>query len=92
MRDGLPLNEAYDGADMNRQSINTALTIAQQNGLRQLLDTLLDYDEPEAVVSSLQRIAERKAYSVTRGRIDGEAAGRWLAVAEALGKVSRELV
>ena len=67
------------------------LSDQERDVLKHYLTLLLEADEPEAMLGSLQRIAERKAHSVTQGKI-GEVEGeRWYALAEALARVRREL-
>jgi hypothetical protein len=67
------------------------LTQQEKEGLWQQLQLLLEADEPEAVLATLRRIAERKAHSVTRGFISGDEARRYQALAEALKVVEEEL-
>lgn len=56
---------------------------------------LLEADEPEALLGSLRRIAERKAHATMKGfmqgQIEGDEAKRWYNLAEALIKVEKEL-
>lgn len=56
---------------------------------------MLEADEPEALLSSLRRISERKAHAVMKGflngQIEGDEAQRWFNLAEALIKVEQEL-
>jgi hypothetical protein len=63
----------------------------EQAAFRHYLWVLLDANEPKAFLGSLRRLAERKAHSFTRGKIDADECGEWLALAEALCKVEREL-
>jgi hypothetical protein len=64
----------------------------ERETLRHFLGLLLDADEPEAMVASLRRLAERKANDAIRGAlVDRQAAQRWLALAEALAKVERQV-
>ena len=67
------------------------LTQQEKEGLWQQLQLLLEADEPEAVLATLRRIAERKAHSVTRGFISDNEARRYQALAEALEAVEDEL-
>ena len=67
------------------------LTQQEKEGLRQQLTLLLEADEPEAVVATLRRIAERRAHAVTRGAISDNEARRYHALAEALKAVEDEL-
>lgn len=56
------------------------------------LAQLFEYDETSAIIATLQRIAERKAFSFTRnGRQDYQTALRWQQLADALDAVSLEL-
>ena len=68
------------------------LSDGEKDALRAYLWLLLDADEPEAFLGSLRRMAERKAHSFTRGKIDANECERWLVLAEALLKVERELI
>jgi hypothetical protein len=67
------------------------LTQQEKEGLRQQLTLLLEADEPEAVVATLRRIAERRAHAVTRGAISDNEARRYQALADALKCVEDEL-
>ena len=67
------------------------LTEQEKEGLRQQLTLLLEADEPEAVLATLRRIAERKAHAVTRGLISDNEARRYQALAAALKCVEDEL-
>lgn len=67
------------------------LSELERAALHEYLGLLLDADEPGAFLGSLRRIAERKAHSFTRGKIDANECERWLTLAEALLKVEREL-
>jgi hypothetical protein len=67
------------------------LTEQEKEGLRQQLQLLLEADEPEAVLATLRRIAERKAHSVTRGAISDNEARRYQALADALKAVEEQL-
>ena len=56
------------------------------------LEQLFEYDETSAIIATLQRIAERKAFACTRnGRQDYQTALRWQQLADALDAVSLEL-
>jgi hypothetical protein len=72
---------------MNRPTIAGGLKAEQNAGLRHLLVELLENNEPEAILGSLKRIAERRAHSVTRGKIELEESRRWLALAESIDEV-----
>ena len=64
----------------------------ERETLKHFLGLLLEADEPEAMVASLRRLAERKAHYAIRGaRVDRQAAQRWQALAEALAKVERQV-
>ena len=72
--------------------LEPCLTEGERDTLRHFLGLLLEADEPEAMVASLRRLAERKAWCAVRGAlVDRQAAQRWLALAEALAKVEREV-
>ena len=66
------------------------LKINEKHALIFQLEQLFDHDETSAILATLQRIAERKAFSFTR-RQDYEAAIKWQALADAFDAVSREL-
>jgi hypothetical protein len=75
----------------NLRVLEPCLTKGERNTLRHFLGLLLEADEPEAMVASLRRLAERKAWCAVRGAlVDRQAAQRWFALAEALAKVERE--
>ena len=67
------------------------LSELERAALHEYLGLLLDADEPGAFLGSLRRIAERKAHSFTRGNIDADECGQWLALAEALTQVEEKL-
>lgn len=67
------------------------LTPQEKAGLSHILQTLLDADEPEAMLAALRRLAERKAFSVTLGKIDRGEAERWQRLADALRAVQRTI-
>ena len=67
------------------------LSEQEQAAFRHYLWVLLDANEPRAFLSSLRRLAERKAHSFTRGKIDADECGEWLALAEALAQVEQKL-
>ena len=52
---------------------------------------LLDADEPIALLGALRRVAEVKAYGVTKGKIDEPEALLWQALADALGETEKDL-
>lgn len=55
------------------------------------LRLLLDADEPIALLGALRRVAEVKAYGVTKGKIDEPEALLWQALADALGETEKDL-
>jgi hypothetical protein len=63
----------------------------EKDALAFQMATLLEYDEPSALLATLQRLAERKAFSATRGHVDYESALRWQGLADALASVRLEL-
>jgi hypothetical protein len=63
----------------------------EKDSLRFQLGLLLEFDEPEAILGTMRRVAERKAYTVTRGLISVHEAKRWTRLGEALRKVEDEL-
>jgi hypothetical protein len=67
------------------------LSELERAALHEYLGLLLDADEPGAFLGSLRRIAERKAHSFTRGKIDADECGEWLALADALIQVEQKL-
>ena len=76
----------------NLRVLEPCLPKGERDTLRHFLGLLLDANEPEAMVASLRRLAERKAWYAVRGAlVDRQAAQRWLALAEALAKVERQV-
>jgi hypothetical protein len=76
----------------NLRVLEPCLPKGERETLRHFLGLLLEADEPEAMVASLRRLAERKAwYAVSGARVDRQAAQRWQALAEALAKVERQV-
>ena len=67
------------------------LSDQERAAFQHYLAILLEADEPEALLGSLQRLAERKAHGVTRGKIGAEEAERWLGLGRVLAKVRRGL-
>jgi hypothetical protein len=63
----------------------------EKDALRFQLGQLLEFDEPEAILGTMRRVAERKAHTVTRGLISAQEAKRWTKLGEALRKVEDEL-
>jgi hypothetical protein len=64
----------------------------EKEALNFQLCTLLEHDEPRAILATLHRIAENKARSFTKARsVDYEAALSWHELAEALHAVKQEL-
>jgi hypothetical protein len=76
----------------NLRVLEPCLTKVERDTLRQFLGLLLEANEPEAMVASLRRLAERKAwYAVNGALVDRQAAQRWFALAETLAKVERQV-
>ena len=76
----------------NLRVLEPCLTKGERDTLRHFLGLLLEADEPEAMVASLRRLAECKAWGAARNAlVDRQAAQRWLALAEALAKVERQV-
>lgn len=67
------------------------LNVQEKLALRDQIELLLEADEPEAILATLQRMAERKAHGVTRGKISELEALRWQALADACAAVEKEL-
>ena len=68
------------------------LKINEKNALIFQLEQLFEHDETSAIIATLQRIAERKAFSFTRnGRQDYQTALRWQELADVLHAVRFEL-
>ena len=68
------------------------LKINEKHALIFQLEQLFEHDETSAIIATLQRIAERKAFSFTRnGRQDYQTALRWQELADALHAVRFEL-
>jgi predicted nucleic acid-binding Zn ribbon protein len=67
------------------------LSEQEKNGLRDQLALLLEANEPESILATLQRLAERKAHSVTRGAITELEALRWQSLANACASAAKEL-
>lgn len=63
----------------------------EKTALKEQVATLLELNEPESILATLQRVAERMAHSVTRGAITELEAQRWQAVAKACQAVEKEL-
>jgi NAD-dependent oxidoreductase involved in siderophore biosynthesis len=68
------------------------LKVQEKEALKFQLGELLEHDEPSAILATLHRVAERKAYACTRGRQDMSAAIAWQELADALASVRAELV
>jgi len=64
------------------------LTEQEKIGLSQQLATLLEGNEPEAMVATLQRIGERKAFD---DQISDRERDRWNALAQSCQTVATEL-
>jgi hypothetical protein len=67
------------------------LTDQEKIALKEQLAALLDLNEPESIVATLQRVAQRMAHSVTRGAITDLEAQRWQSLANACQSVAKEL-
>ena len=78
---------------LSARRIIRAMPLSEQekNGLRDQLALLLEANEPESILATLQRLAERKAHSVTRGAITELEALRWQALADACASAAQEL-
>ena len=63
----------------------------EKNALKEQLATLLELNEPESILATLQRVAERMAHSVTRGAITEGEALRWQSLANACASVEKEI-
>ena len=85
-------DHAVDDVPKPQHGEEPCLPRGERDTLRHFLGLLLEADEPEAMVASLRRLAERKAWYAVRGAlVDRQAAQRWLALAEALAKVERQV-
>ena len=62
----------------------------EKDALNFQLATLLEYDEPSAMLATLQRVCERKAFASARAD-RYEAANAWQELADALASVWQEL-
>ena len=60
------------------------LTEQEKAGMAHLIGLLVEADEPAAMLACLRHMAERKAFGVTRGKIEHEEANAWIRLAEAL--------
>jgi hypothetical protein len=68
-----------------------ALRPQERVALLEVLVALIESNEPSVVLASLQRIAERRAFGVTVGRIERDEANRWTRLAEVLGEIREKL-
>ena len=59
-------------------------TPQEKAGLSHILQLMLDADEPETMLTLFRHVAERKAWTATRGRIDRDDANTWMRLADAL--------
>ena len=70
------------------------LTDQEKQGLAQQLTILLEANEPEAMLSTLQRVCERKAFEgVSEGpmrQMSEREADRWRALAQSCQNVAQE--
>jgi hypothetical protein len=78
------MNESPRRADI-------ALKPQERTALIEVLVALVEANEPSAVLASLQRIAERRAFGATVGRIERDEASRWTRLSEVLGEVREKL-
>ena len=69
------------------------LSLSEQEKARlyHYLRLLLDADESRALLGCLRRVAEVKAFSVTKGKIEESEALQWQELADALGKTEETL-
>ena len=67
------------------------LTDQEKNALAAQLAMLLEANEPEAILMTLRRTAERMAQRITRADITELEALRWNALAEACAAVEKQL-
>ena len=67
------------------------LTNQEKAILHSYLGLLLDADEPLAFLGAFRRVAELKAFSVTRGKIEPKAGQQWSDLANALARVERDI-
>ena len=63
----------------------------EKAALAQLLIALVEANRPETMLACLKRVAEYRAFGVTKGAIEPDEAERWMALAEALRTVERSL-
>ena len=59
----------------------------QRIAILQMLEALLDADEPEALLAVLHRIAESKARAALRLQAEIDEVGRWVRMVEALERL-----
>jgi hypothetical protein len=71
---------------VGREGRDVALNAHEKDALRFQIVELVEADEPEAVVATLKRIAERMAMRAMR-QDDRDGARRWDALAERLSRV-----
>jgi NAD-dependent oxidoreductase involved in siderophore biosynthesis len=69
-----------------------SLNAQQKSALAFQLAELLEHDEPNAFLVTLQRIAEREAFNEARRNLDYHQALRWQTIAEAVARVRLELL
>ena len=72
---------------MKRKDVFEAFDAHEKEKIYGFLKILLDANEPEALLASLRRLAEQKAFGVTLGRIDAESAERWQRMADTIKEV-----
>ena len=59
-------------------------TAQEKVGLSHILQLMLDADQPETMLTLLRHVAERKAFSLARTRVDARQAEQWARLADAL--------
>lgn len=67
------------------------LSDQEKTALKEQIATLLELNEPESILATLGRVAQRMAHSATRGAITELEALRWQAIANACASVANEL-
>jgi hypothetical protein len=63
----------------------------EKGELAQTAATLIELDEPEALLATLKRACERKALDRSQGLIDDAAAARWEGLAKSLAEAETRL-
>lgn len=67
------------------------LSAQEKDALTFQIAMLVEAGEPDAVIATLRRMADRMAHRATRGLIDWDEAVRWMALAEACASVEAEI-